>query len=120
MKALKRVAYAVLAASAVASLVFVHALQPTSAGAAVFFAVWLLLPYGLLALMLVMTREMASARAAAVAAIAVAAAGVLFVVYVVYLNPDPQGGIAVFLTPVYQAIGVAVLLPLCRWLMRAR
>jgi len=51
---------------------------------------------------------------------AVAGGGLLFLSYVIYIRPDPQGGIAVLLTPVYQAIGIGLLVPISRWLVRAR
>jgi hypothetical protein len=49
--------------------------------------------------------------------VVVSVSGLLFLADVIFLRPDPQGGIAVLLTPVYQAIGIIVLLPTCHWLI---
>jgi hypothetical protein len=81
------------------SLVFVNVLKPNSPGATAFIAAWLVLPYAALALALAFfARERASAIA-----------------YVIFLHPDPQGGIAVLFTPIYQTIGIGFLVPTCRW-----
>jgi hypothetical protein len=119
---MKTLGYVVLVIAACVSLVFVHALQPTSLGAAAFLAAWLVLPYAVLALAV---RFFARTRAAAIAClmvtVAVAGGGLLFLTNLIFLHPDPQGGIAVVFTPIYQAIGIAVLLPVCHWLVgRAR
>lgn len=117
----KALGYAILAIAASASLAFVNVLNPNSLGAAAFIATWLLLPYVVLALGLVFfARERASAIGWVVVIAAVAGGGLLFLGYVIYIRPDPQGGIAVLLTPVYQAIGIGLLVPISRWLIRAR
>jgi hypothetical protein len=100
------------------SLVFVNVSKPNSLGAAAFIAVWLALPHAALATGLaIFARERASAIAYVVVIAIVTTGGLLFLTYVIFLHPDPQGGIAVLFTPVYQAIGVGVLLPTCRWLI---
>lgn len=115
------IGYAVLAIAASASLVFVGILQPTSAGAAAFLAAWLALPYAILALGLrLFAKERTSAIAVTLVAALVAAGGLLFLVDVIFLRPDAQGGIAVFFTPAYQIVAIAVLLPACRWLVGRR
>jgi hypothetical protein len=48
----------------------------------------------------------------------VAAGGLIFLTDIIFLHPDPQGGIAVVFTPIYQVIGIGMLLPACRWLAR--
>ena len=115
---MKAMSYALLAVAGCMSLVFVHALKPTSLGAAAFFAAWLLLPYAALALAV---RLFATKRAAAIAylmvAVLVAGGGLLFLANLIFLHPDPQGGIAVLFTPIYQAIGIAILLPISHWLV---
>jgi len=62
-------------------------------------------------------KERASAMTCLVAIATVTVGGLLFLTYVIFLNPDPQGGIAVLFTPVYQAIGICVLVPACCWLI---
>jgi len=117
----KALGYAMLAIAASATLAFVNVLKPNSLGATAFFATWLLLPYAALALGLVFfAGERASAIGWVVVIAAVAGGGLLFLSYVIYIRPDPQGGIAVLLTPVYQAIGIGLLVPISRWLVRAR
>ena len=100
------------------SLAFVNVLKPNSLGAAAFFTVWLVLPYAALALGLTFfAKERASAIACVVVVAIVTVGGLLFLTYVIFLHPDPQGGIAVLFTPVYQAVGIGILVPTCRWLI---
>jgi hypothetical protein len=115
---MKAISYALLAIAASVSLVFVNVLKPTSLGATAFIAAWLLLPYAGLALLV---RFFARQRAWAITYVAVVAlvagGGLLFLANIIFLHPDPQGGIAVIFTPIYQAIGIGILLPTCRWLI---
>lgn len=114
---MRALGYAILALAASISLWFVNVLKPTSLGAAAFIGAWLILPYAALALMLMFfSRERASSIANVAVAALAAAGGLLFLTEVIFLHPDPQSGIAVLLTPVYQAFGIAVLLPICQWL----
>ena len=115
---MKALSYAILAVAALVSLVFVNALKPNSLGAAAFIAVWLVLPYAALALGLAfLAKERASAIAYVVVIAITTVGGLLFLTYVIFLHPDPQGGIAVLFTPVYQAVGIGMLVPTCRWLV---
>ena len=115
---MKALSYAILAVSALVSLTFVNVLKPNSLGAAAFFTVWLVLPYAALALGLTFfAKERASAIAYVVVVAIVTVGGLLFLTYVIFLHPDPQGGIAVLFTPVYQAVGIGILVPTCRWLI---
>ena len=114
---MKAIGYFVLAAAALASLVFVQILKPTSLGATLFFSGWLLLPYVALALVLIFgAKKRVSAKAIVVVVVVVAGAGLLFLTDIIYWHPDPQGGIAVLFTPIYQSFGIGVLLPTCQWL----
>jgi hypothetical protein len=114
---MKVVGYTVLAIAASVSFAFVNFLKPNSLGATAFITAWLLLPYVALALALMFfAKERASAIAYVVVTVVVAAGGLLFLTDVIFLHPDPQGGIGVLFTPIYQAIGVVVLLPICHWL----
>ena len=115
----KALGFAILAIAALGTLAFVNVLKPSSLGATAFIATWLLLPYAALALGLAFfARERASAIGWVVVIAVVAGGGLLFLSYVTFIRPDPQGGIAVLLTPVYQAIGIGVLVPVSRWLIR--
>jgi phosphoglycerol transferase MdoB-like AlkP superfamily enzyme len=116
---MKTVSHAAVAIAAVTTLVFADALKPTSLEAAMFISAWLLLLYAGLALIVAFfAKAPVPAKSWAVITLVVAAGGVLFLANIIYWHPDPQGGIAVFFTPVYQAIGVGVLVPICRWLIR--
>jgi len=115
---MKAISYTVLAIAASVSLVFVHVLEPNSLGATAFIAAWLLLPYAALASALTFfAKKRTSAIAYLVVTVVVAGSGLLFLTNVIFLHPDPQGGIAVFFTPIYQAIGIGVLVPTCHWLI---
>ena len=115
---MKAIGYTILAIAASVSLVFVNVLKPDSLGATAFIAAWLLLPYAALALALMfLAKERASAIAHVVVTALVAGSGLLFLTDVIFLHPDPQGGIGVLFTPIYQAIGIIVLLPTCHWLI---
>ena len=74
---------------------------------------WMLMPYLFLAYSLAAPAHRATRTATLVTTLLVVVGGLVFLL-VVFLNPDPQGGIAVVLTPVYQTIAAAVLLPLIR------
>jgi hypothetical protein len=114
---MKLLGYAALAAAGIATMFFVHVLMPSSATVALLIGAWLLLPYALLAAALRwLANDARSLRTYTTLALATATGGVLFLTYVIYLNPDPQGAIAVFFTPVYQLVGVGVLFPVCAWL----
>lgn len=115
---MKAIGYLVLAAAALASLAFVQVLKPTSHWATVFFSGWLLLPYAALALVLIFgAKERTTVIASVVVAVVVAGAGLLFLTDIIYWHPDPQGGIAVLFAPIYQGVGIAILLPSSQWLI---
>ena len=114
---MKALSYAILAIAALVSLAFVNALKPNTLGAAAFIAAWLVLPYAALALGLTFfAKERASAIVHTAVIAIVTVGGLLFLAYIIFLHPDPQGGIAVLFTPVYQAVGIGILVPTCRWL----
>ena len=69
-----------------------------------------------LALLMYAAKERASGIANVTVAVLVAGGGLLFLTDIIFLRPDPQGGIAVLFTPIYQAFGIALLLPACKWL----
>jgi uncharacterized membrane protein len=105
-----------LVVAAVVSLFVVRSLQPRGAGVATLLSIWLLLPYVILAVVLQARSSPAKDIANLVTTLLVVAGGLLFLIMVVFISPDPQGGIAVVFTPIYQGIATAVLLPLTRWL----
>ncbi len=105
--------YLSLVAAALVSLFVVWSLRAESTGLAVLLSVWLLLPYAVLAVL--QSRAPPATEIASVATtLLVVAGGLLFLIIVVFVDKDPQGGVAVLLTPVYQGIAMIVLLPLTR------
>ena len=117
LRSLNIVAYSLLTVSAIANLYFAHTLEPTSAAAYVFIAVWLLLPHLVMAVRLALAqRKPFSLFYWYLAIPIVAIGGMLFLILVIFLNSDAQGGIAVFLTPIYQGIAMAILIPIAQWL----
>lgn len=116
---MKALGFTVLAGAAVASLVFVRILEPTTLAMTAFLSGWLLLPYAVLALILALSaKERPAAIASVVVTLLVVGGGLLLLTAVIFVYPDPQGGIAVLFTPIYQALAIAVLLPLARWLVK--
>src|SRR3954464_10826829 len=109
---MKGINYAILAIAASVSLVFVNALQPNSVGATAAIAAWLVFPYAALALAVAFFANQGTWQLTFVAvSVVVAGGGLLFLTDVIFLHPDPQGGIAVIFTPIYQAVGIGVLVP---------
>jgi hypothetical protein len=117
---MNKISYAVLALATLASFLFVAILRPTGSAVAGLLAVWLALPYGVLALIVRLGAGRATQLAGAVTTAVVAAAGLLFLSDEILWHPDPQGGIAVFFTPIYQVLALIVLLPVCRQLAEQR
>jgi hypothetical protein len=109
-----------LAAAALGSLGFVRELKPTTIGATVFLAIWLLLPYMAMAAVIERGTRAATATADLITTILVAAGGLLFLTLVIFVDPDPQGGIAVLFTPLYQGIAMMFIFPISRWMFRKR
>jgi hypothetical protein len=112
-----RVALAVLAAAAAGDLWFVRALRPSTIRAAVLLALWLLTPRAMSAAWLYVARG--SRRQSIVAGIVttlVAAGATSLLIEVIYVHPDPQGAIAVVLTPIYEMGALVVLAPISAWL----
>ncbi len=104
-----------LVVAALVSLFVVRSLGPVGTGVAVLLGVWLLLPYAVLAVLVEARSSPARKVADVITTLLVALGGALFLILVVFIRPDPQSGIAVVFTPVYQGIATAVLLPLTRW-----
>jgi len=108
----RAIGHSSLVAAALASLFVTYSLQASSAVASIVLGVWLLLPYAALAALLETRSSAAAALTVAVTAFLVAAGGVALLILVVFVAPDAQGAIAVVLTPAYQAVAAAVLLPI--------
>jgi len=105
-----------LVVAALLSLFVVSSLQAKSTGWAVLLSIWLLIPYVALVVILETRAPRVTEIANVTTALLVVAGGLLFLVKTVFVDPDPQGGIGVLFTPVYQGIALIVLLPLTRWL----
>ena len=116
LRPITSLAYVLLIVAAIVSLFFVYILKPTSAEATALFGIWLLLPYIILAAILAFSTRVAIDVANLVVTLFVVVGGLLFLVVVIFIRPDPQGGIAVFFTPMYQGVAMIVLIPLSRWI----
>jgi hypothetical protein len=116
LRPITSLAYVLLIVAAIVSLFFVYLLKPTSAEATALFSIWLLLPYIILAVILAFSTRVAIDVANLVVTLFVVVGGLLFLVVVIFIRPDPQGGIAVFFTPMYQGVAMVVLIPLLRWI----
>ena len=116
LRPITSLAYVLLIVAAIVSLFFVYLLKPTSAEATALFSIWLLLPYIILAVILAFSTRVAVDVANLVVTLFVVVGGLLFLVVVIFIRPDPQGGIAVFFTPMYQGVAMVVLILLSRWI----
>jgi hypothetical protein len=109
-------AVAVLLASVCVSVFFVVRLQPTSAGAFAFLAVWLAVPHGAMAALLIALQSRGKPLLPwCVAAVLVAIGGLYVLADAIFWHPDAQGAIAVVLTPVLQGIAFLIAAPLLWW-----
>jgi len=119
MKWTAPVTYFLLATAACTSVFFVSALRPTSTGAFAFFAIWLTLPYAIMAAALILLQRKCMASFHwHVVAIIVSTAGMLYLADVIFWHPDAQGAIAVLITPLFQAGALVLVLPVSWWLSR--
>lgn len=113
MRPLGMFGFLVLAAAACTTVGFVSALKPTSPGAFLFFAAWLVFPHAAMAAVLVLLARKGAATARwSLVAIVVSVGGVLFLADVIFWHSDAQGALAVVMAPVLQGIALAVLLVL--------
>ena len=109
-----------LAGSAIASLAFVPILKPTSTGAYLFLACWLLLPHALMTVALFFFHHRQRRTGWLCGAVAgVALAGVLLLCDIIFWHPDAQGAIAVVMTPLLQLLALAVAVPVA-WRLASR
>jgi len=119
MKWIAPAALLLIAVAAGTTLMFVSVLKPTSPGAFVFFAGWLIAPHAVMgaALVLLRRRRVVTFHWDAVA-VMVSAGGVLFLADVIFWHPDAQGAIAVLMTPLLQCGALALLAPGAWWMSR--
>ena len=121
LKWMMPIAFVVLAIAACATLWFVNTLKPSSAGALVFFALWLVLPHAVMtaALLGLQRNGKALAHCCAVAVL-LSVSGILFLAEVIVWHPDAQGALAVLMTPILQLGAFAILLPVMKWVLRSQ
>lgn len=119
MKWIARLTCILIAVAACMCVIFVLALKPTSSGAFLVFAAWLLLPYALMGAALISKRlkSDASTHWYVVAAL-ISIGGTVFLADVIFWNPDAQGAVAVLMAPVIQGGASALLLPIAAWVSR--
>lgn len=116
---MKITSFLVLIAAACITLFFVSALKPTSTGAFLFFAAWLVCPYVVMGGMQILAwRNKTASIHWQVVAVVVSIGGILFLMDTIFWHPDAQGAIAVLMTPLLQGGAAALLLPLVAWVSR--
>ena len=119
MKWVARLTYLLVGVAVCMSIIFVRALKPTSSGAFLVFASWLVLPYALMVAALIKARlDDDHLTHWYVVAALVSFGGILFLADVIFWNPDAQGGIAVLMTPILQGGASVLLLPVSAWVSR--
>ena len=111
MKCAIPITFLLIAIAACTTVLFVSARGPTSIGAFVFFAGWLVLPYAIMSASLIfLQRKGDAAFRWYVVAVIVSAGGILYLADVIFWRPDAQGAIAVLMTPILQVGALAFLL----------
>lgn len=119
MKWIFPVTFVLIAVAACVTVIFVTALKPTSGGAFLLFAGWLVLPYAIMSARLISLRRKGTASAHwHVVAALVSIGGILFLTDVIFWHPDAQGAIAVLMTPMLQGGVSALMLPVASWVSR--
>jgi len=119
MKWIIPITFIVIAVAACTTVLFVSALKPTSSGAFLFFAVWLIFPHAIMsAALVVLQRKGAASFHWYVVAAMVSIGGILFLADVIFWHPDAQGAIAVLMTPILQGGALVLLLPVVWWASR--
>ena len=115
------IAFIVIGIAACATVWFVTVLKPSSAGAFIFFVLWLVLPYAAMAATLVFLSSGSSAlpHCAWLAGL-LGIAGILFLAEVIFWHLDAQGALAVLMVPLLQIGAFTILFPLLRWRSRSR
>ena len=118
MKCLVPIPFLAIAVAVCATVCFLILLEPTSIGAFVFLAVWLISPYAAISAGLIALHRTGTALIHwHVVALIVSSGGLLFLTYVIFLSPpDAQGAMGVFITPMLQGGALVLLLPLV-WLL---
>ena len=111
-----RLIYLSVFVAATASVLLTASLEPNSSAANIVNAAWLLAPYAVL-IALIIARRRTSLMATAVATL-LAAAGTLASLLVMRIfASDAERDIVARFVPMYQATAIAVLIPVCRWLV---
>ncbi|MBS7808494.1 hypothetical protein [Variovorax sp. PCZ-1] len=107
----------VLIITATVTVFFIWKLQPSSAGAFAFAALWLNTPQiGLAVLLSVLKRGGKPLLPWCTVSIALVCAGLFFISDAIFWHPDAQSAIGVMFTPVLQLLAFVVLAPLAWWI----
>ena len=117
LKSLNIFAYSLLPISACVTVYFVHGLSATNTEAYILLSAWLLLPHIVMAVRLAQAQR--NPRALLywlIASAIVPIGGVVFLADILYWNSDPQGGIALILTPIYQGGAMLAIILFVDWL----
>ncbi len=97
-----------LVAAAGITVAYVSALKPTSTTAFIILAVWLTVPYAIMAAVLILFRRRLASLHWLAVVLPVCASGLLLLTDAIVWHPDPQGAIAVLMTPMFQGVVLAV------------
>lgn len=101
------------------TIFFVSALKPVSSLAFLFLTLWLLSPYILIIISIILLNLNNKATLHWYAVTFLVTAGSIFLLTdIIFWHPDPQGAIGVLLLPIIQSIAFAALLPISKWILR--
>ena len=113
MRWIRSGALLVVIVAACTTVFFVTTLKPSSVMAFTVFAAWLVLPYLVMAAVLIKSGQKGTPSPRwHVLAIGASMVGIVFLIDVIFLHPDAQGAIAVAMTPLIQAVASVLLLPI--------
>ena len=119
MRWIRSGALLVVIVAACTTVFFVTTLKPSSVMAFTLFAAWLVLPYLVMAAVLIKSGQKGTPSPHwHVLAIGASMVGIVFLIDVIFLHPDAQGAIAVAMTPLIQAVASVLLLPIALWVTR--
>lgn len=119
MKWIVPLTFIVIAAAALFTILIVKILKPASGAAFLIFTAWLVLPYAVMSVVLILMRRKGTVSIYwYVMSAAVSIAGILYMSDVIFWHSDAQGGIAVLMTPILQGGASVLLLPIVLWLSR--
>ena len=110
----KIIGYAVLIVASVATAILTVKSEINNQIAMIVFLLWGLIPYIILGYVLKNISELSkNSTLSLIAIMAISLAGLYAMVDIMFIHPDPQGGLALLMVPLFQfiAIGFMLLIP---------